>query len=56
MTGYYILALLYFYYAVVVLLALAGFWIKNKYRENERIAQIENGTISQEPMLIKAKY
>ena len=56
MTGYYILAWLYFYYAVVVLLALVGFWIQNKYRENERVAQIENGTISRKPMLIKAKY
>ena len=55
MSEYYILAWLFFYYAVVVLSALVGFWIKSKYRENElanneKIARIENGIVSQEPM------
>ena len=54
MSEYYILAWLFFYYAVVVLSALVGFWIKSKYRENElanneKIARIENGIVSQEP-------
>ena len=55
MTEYYILAWLFFYYAVVVLSALVGFRIKSKYQENElanieKITRIENGIVSQEPM------
>ena len=55
MSEYYILAWLFFYYAVVVLSALVGFRIKSKYRENElanieKITRIENGIVSQEPM------
>ena len=51
MTEYYILAWLSLYYALVVLSALVGFWIRNKYFENEKIAQIEYGIVSEKPIL-----
>ena len=51
MTEYYILAWLSFYYALVVLSALVGFWIRNKYFENEKITQIEYGIVSEKPIL-----
>ena len=53
MTEYYILAWLSFYYALVVLSALVGFWIRNKYFENEKITQIEYGIVSEKPILCK---
>ena len=53
MTEYYILAWLSFYYALVVLSALVGFWIRNKYFKNEKITQIEYGIVSEKPILCK---
>ena len=53
MTEYYILAWLSFYYALVILSALVGFWIRNKYFENEKITQIEYGIVSEKPILCK---
>ena len=53
MTEYYILAWLSLYYALVVLSALVGFWIRNKYFENEKITQIEYGIVSEKPILCK---
>ena len=54
MTEYYILAWLSFYYALVVLSALVGFWIStNKCFENEKITQIEYGIVSEKPILCK---
>ena len=53
-TEYYILAWLFFYYALLVLSALVGFWIRNKYYlENEKITQIEYGIVSEKPILCK---
>ena len=53
MTEYYILAWLSLFYALVVLSALVGFWIRNKYFENEKITQIEYGIVSEKPILCK---
>ena len=56
MTEYYILAWLSLYYALVVLSALVGFWIRNKYYlENEKITQIEYGIVSEKPILCEKK-